>query len=84
MYIRFVKKLKAQLYSQGFDRILDLSRKGGEEYFMQDTIHIGWRGWVAMDRFVQPFLEDEREKPQYRIDPYYYSDDWQQKVLDDF
>ncbi|MDR3225373.1 MAG: D-alanyl-lipoteichoic acid biosynthesis protein DltD [Clostridiales Family XIII bacterium] len=105
MYLRFEAKIKEQLTAQGFDRILDLSRRGGDSYFMQDPTHLGWRGWVAIDRAVQPFLEGadgdraapaypegadgnraapaypegadgNRAAPVYRIDPYYFSDEW--------
>jgi TonB family protein len=80
MYLRFAKKIKIQLRNQGFSHILDLSGQGGVRYFMQDTIHLGWRGWVAMDRAVEPFLRDKEPAPEYQIDPYYYSEDWRQKV----
>jgi len=84
MYLRFEAKIKEQLTAQGFDRILDLSRRGGDPYFMQDPTHLGWRGWVAIDRAVEPFLEDEdgaRAAPEYKIDPYYFSDEWCNKVV---
>ncbi|MDR1953066.1 MAG: D-alanyl-lipoteichoic acid biosynthesis protein DltD [Clostridiales Family XIII bacterium] len=83
MYDRFVKKLKAQLYNQGFRNILDLSKRGRVKYFMEDTIHLGWRGWVAMDRSVKPFLENDEPAPEYNINSYYYSAEWQQKVMDE-
>lgn len=47
---------------------------------MQDTIHIGWRGWVDLDTKVKPFLEDKKTNtPHYKIDPYFMSKEWQQK-----
>jgi D-alanine transfer protein len=82
MYLRFVKKIKIQLHNQGFTRILDLSHQGGVDYFMQDTIHLGWRGWVAMDRVIEPFLRNVSAAPEYRIDPYYYTEEWIKKVVD--
>ncbi|MDR3306041.1 MAG: D-alanyl-lipoteichoic acid biosynthesis protein DltD [Clostridiales Family XIII bacterium] len=82
MYLRFEAKIREQLLAQGFDRILDLSRQGGEPYFMQDPTHLGWRGWVAIDRAVKPFLEEEPARgPEYKIDPYYFSDEWCGKVV---
>jgi D-alanine transfer protein len=49
---------------------------------MQDTIHLGWLGWLEMDKAVQPFLEaKELPKPGYDIDPYYYTKEWQNKVI---
>ncbi|WP_204122311.1 D-alanyl-lipoteichoic acid biosynthesis protein DltD [Lacticaseibacillus mingshuiensis] len=69
-------KVKHQLTSQGFDRVQDLTQDGKEKYFMQDTIHLGWRGWVKVDETVAPFLEDKQEKPVYHINHHYYSAAW--------
>jgi D-alanine transfer protein len=82
MYQRFVSKVKHQLKSQGFHRILDLSGRGDEPYFMQDTIHLGWRGWLAMDQAVRPFLKSgSRDAPTYNIDPYFFSAEWCNQVI---
>ncbi len=78
MLAEFSAKIKQQLTSQGFNNVVDFSDKGKEKYFMEDTIHLGWRGWLALDQNVQIFLEHENV-PRYRIDPYYYSKEWQQK-----
>jgi D-alanine transfer protein len=83
MFTRFVTKIRTQLESQGFNNIVDLSECGDEPYFMQDTIHIGWLGWLAMDEAVKPFLEAPRqEAPVYNIDSYYYSDEWRSKIME--
>ena len=58
--------------------MLDLSQDGGQPYFMEDTIHLGWRGWVAVDKGVRPFMANKQAKPQYHINTRYYSKDWQQ------
>ncbi|MCF6161664.1 D-alanyl-lipoteichoic acid biosynthesis protein DltD [Furfurilactobacillus milii] len=71
-------KIKQQLSSQGFNNVLDLSQDGGQPYFMEDTIHLGWRGWVAVDKGVRPFMANKQAKPQYHINTRYYSKDWQQ------
>ena len=42
-----LKKFRYQLESQGFTNIADFSKKGGDPYFVKDTIHIGWLGWLA-------------------------------------
>ena len=49
MYYQSVDKVKKQLTSQGFNNIADLSHDGAKNYFMQDTIHLGWNGWVTAD-----------------------------------
>ena len=50
MYQRTVEKIKFQLESQGFTNIADFSKDGDKPYFMQDTIHMGWNGWLASTR----------------------------------
>ncbi|WP_037584229.1 D-alanyl-lipoteichoic acid biosynthesis protein DltD, partial [Streptococcus equi] len=65
-----------QLTSQGFTRIADFSRNGGDKYFMEDTIHLGWNGWLAFDKEVVPFLEDQTPPSEYQLDPYFLSKDW--------
>lgn len=77
MYQESVTKIQTQLASQGFNHVLNLSNDGNKPYFMQDTIHLGWRGWVAVDRAVKPFLENKQPKPHYTIDKDYYTKSWQ-------
>ncbi|GAA3617607.1 D-alanyl-lipoteichoic acid biosynthesis protein DltD [Secundilactobacillus similis] len=74
-------KIKQQLTAQGFTNVLDLSEKGNVNYFMQDTIHLGWRGWLAVDQAVKPFLTKQQAAPHYRLKNYYYSKKWQQKLI---
>lgn len=78
MLDEFSLKINHQLASQGFDQVLDFTADRGEDYFMEDTIHIGWRGWVALDQKVAPFLaERQSQDPTYQLDPYYFSKEWQ-------
>ena len=50
MYQQTVQKIRYQLESQGFTNIADFSKDGGEAFFMKDTIHLGWLGWLAFDK----------------------------------
>ncbi|MDR2610181.1 MAG: D-alanyl-lipoteichoic acid biosynthesis protein DltD [Clostridiales Family XIII bacterium] len=71
-------KIKMQLQGQGFKNILDMQNHTDSAYFTQDTIHIGWRGWVAADKAIAPFLES-KEAPsssRYLTDTYYLSKAW--------
>lgn len=79
MYQESVAKMEQQLTSQGFENIADLSRRGNEKYFMQDTIHLGWKGWVAVDQAVRPFMKLPNERYNYDMSNYYYSKKWQNK-----
>lgn len=80
MYEESVAKIKRQLLGQGFNNIEDLSNDGNKKYFMEDTIHLGWNGWIAVDRAVNPFMAANLEQPQYHLQDYYYSRAWQNKV----
>ena len=51
---------------------------------MEDTIHLGWRGWLAADEYIQPFLDSKgKEKPSYEINHYFLSKNWQQEAPKD-
>lgn len=76
MYYRTVRKIKTQLRSQGFNNIVDYSHKGGQHGFMQDTIHIGWAGWVNFDQRTAPFLENKQPAPHYHMNDAFLSKDW--------
>lgn len=76
MYKKTVAKIRYQLSSQGFKQVADFSERGGEPYFMQDTIHLGWRGWLAFDKVVNPFLTRKQPKPVYQLDDYFFSKEW--------
>nr|WP_263848898.1 D-alanyl-lipoteichoic acid biosynthesis protein DltD [Lacticaseibacillus thailandensis] len=75
-----VGKIKYQLGTQGFTHILDLSRDGHQRYFMQDTIHLGWRGWLRVDGAVKPFLTKHQAPDQYHLDNRFYTRTWQQTL----
>ena len=43
---------------------------------MQDTIHMGWKGWVAFDKAVDPFVSNPTPAPNYNLNDRFYSKDW--------
>ena len=72
----FSKKITEQLTSQGFDQIADYTQERGVNYFMEDTIHLGWRGWLAVDQDLQKFLKNDQQ-PHYKINnEKYLSPEW--------
>ena len=78
----FSKKINYQLKSQGFNNVVDLVNDGNKPFFMQDTIHLGWVGWLTVDQYVKPFLKDLHScsnQTNYHINKYFYSKQWQQK-----
>lgn len=76
-YNASVDKIKTQLTSQGFNNIADLSKRGSEPFFMQDTIHVGWNGWLALDDAVNSFLSQPIKPFKYHINDKFLSKDWQ-------
>jgi D-alanine transfer protein len=76
MYDQTVAKIKSQLTTQGFTNIADFSQSGDKQYFMQDTIHMGWRGWLAFDKRVNHFLTTPQSTPTYHMQDKYYGHDW--------
>ena len=76
MYQHTVEKIRYQLESQGFTNIADFSKNGDEPYFVKDTIHIGWLGWLAFDKVVNPFLSNPTTAPSYQMNDRFFSKDW--------
>ena len=76
----FSKKINYQLKSQGFKHVVDYTDKRSQAYFMEDTIHLGWRGWMQMDRDLQKFLRD-KNKPSYNMNSEeFLSKEWQNYI----
>lgn len=76
-YNSAVEKIKTQLTKQGFNNIADFSKDGDKPYFLQDTIHVGWNGWLAIDDVVNPFLTQPSKPYKYNIDNQFLSKDWE-------
>ena len=76
MYQQTVQKIRYQLESQGFTNIADFSKDGGEPFFMKDTIHLGWLGWLAFDKAVEPFLSNPTPAPTYHLNERFFSKEW--------
>lgn len=76
MYQKTVEKIRYQLESQGFTNIADFSKDGGKPYFMQDTIHMGWLGWLEFDKVVDPFVSNPQPAPNYELNPEFLTKEW--------
>ena len=77
-YEQAVQKIRYQLKSQGFTNIADFSKDGDQPYFMEDTIHMGWNGWLAFDKAVNPFVTKAEKAPTYHLNDRFFSKDWAQ------
>lgn len=53
----YYTRIKKQIEEEGF-QIADFSSHEYDPYFMKDTIHIGWKGWVYADQAIQNFYDD--------------------------
>lgn len=80
MYQESVSKIKYQLVNQGFYNIADLSKDGGKKYFMEDTIHLGWNGWITVDQYVKDFMKRPNTQMNYDISNYYFTKAWQNRT----
>ncbi|SDC95692.1 D-alanine transfer protein [Terribacillus halophilus] len=52
----YYNRIKKQIDDNGFT-YADYSDHEYDPYFMRDTIHIGWKGWVHLDEDMEKFLQ---------------------------
>jgi D-alanine transfer protein len=72
----FSTKIRQQLNAQGFNQIADFTDMYNMPYAIDDTIHFGNRGWLAVDQEIKKFMK-QPSKINYHIDnPRYLSEDW--------
>ena len=43
---------------------------------MEDTIHIGWAGWVKVDKATNSFISNKQPQPHYQINSKFLSPEW--------
>lgn len=53
----YYTRIKKQISDNGFT-YADFSDHEYDPYFMRDTIHIGWKGWVYLDEAMEEFLKN--------------------------
>lgn len=53
----YYKRVDKQIRAEGF-QVADYSNHDYDPYFMKDTIHIGWKGWVYIDRAIKDFHDN--------------------------
>ena len=62
-YTQFPKDNLSQFYKNVHEiageyegvQVVDFSEDSNTDYFMEDTIHIGWKGWVSIDEVLYKF-----------------------------
>ncbi|MDR0297734.1 MAG: D-alanyl-lipoteichoic acid biosynthesis protein DltD [Streptococcaceae bacterium] len=78
MMADFSTKITEQLTSQGFKNIADYTYNYDEPYFVGDTDHLGYRGWVAVDETITNFMKAKSQTNYTLNNAKYLSKDWQQ------
>ncbi|OPG94643.1 D-alanyl-lipoteichoic acid biosynthesis protein DltD, partial [Chryseobacterium mucoviscidosis] len=48
----FYKKIKKEIEQEGF-QVADLTNHEYDPYFLKDTLHLGWKGWVYVDQEIE-------------------------------
>lgn len=56
----YYKRINQQIEAEGF-QVADFSSHEYDPYFMKDTIHIGWKGWVYTDKAISDFYYGNRQ-----------------------
>lgn len=80
MMKKMAAKMEYQLKSQGFNHVVNMVDKQNVPYFTTDPIHLGWRGWLYMDRSIKPFLESPYKEPIYKMNDVFYTKEWQKQL----
>jgi D-alanine transfer protein len=55
----YYTRIRHQIEAEGFS-VADFSNHEYDPYFMKDTIHIGWKGWVYVDKAIKDFYNQDQ------------------------
>ncbi|WP_026575214.1 D-alanyl-lipoteichoic acid biosynthesis protein DltD [Bacillus sp. UNC438CL73TsuS30] len=59
--LAYYHRIKKQIEAAGF-QVADFSGHEYDPYFMKDTIHIGWKGWVYTNKAIKQFYDSNDKK----------------------
>ncbi|MEK4578905.1 MULTISPECIES: D-alanyl-lipoteichoic acid biosynthesis protein DltD [Bacillus] len=54
----YYNKVRDQVEKAGYP-VVDFSSHEYDKYFLKDTIHLGWKGWIYFDEAVQKFYSEK-------------------------
>ncbi|MBC2346423.1 D-alanyl-lipoteichoic acid biosynthesis protein DltD [Listeria welshimeri] len=54
---KYYAKTKQQIERQGF-KYFSLEQYQNDPYYLEDTIHLSWRGWVQIDKVLADFVKE--------------------------
>ena len=58
--IAYYKKTDAIVKSYGFE-VADFSKYENKKYFLMDTEHLGWKGWVYVDKAIDKYYNENKQ-----------------------
>jgi D-alanine transfer protein len=53
----YYKRIKHQIEAEGYP-VADFSNHEYDPYFLKDTMHVGWKGWVYVDKAIKDFYNE--------------------------
>ena len=56
--VKCIIKVREQVEKAGYP-VIDFSGHEYDKYFLKDTIHLGWKGWIYFDEAVQKFYSEK-------------------------
>lgn len=54
----YYKRINQIITENGFE-VADFSGKENEPYFLRDTMHLGWKGWVYLDKAMYDYYNEK-------------------------
>ncbi|WKB34988.1 D-alanyl-lipoteichoic acid biosynthesis protein DltD [Terrilactibacillus sp. S3-3] len=54
----YYRKVTKQIRQNGF-QVADFSGHEYDKYFLKDTMHLGWKGWVDIDKAIKTFYNEK-------------------------
>lgn len=68
---KYYEKTEAQVKRNGF-KYLSLEEYSDSPYFLEDPIHLSWRGWVQIDKALTHFMKEPVPTSYPKTDHKYY------------
>ena len=65
----YYKKVREQVEKAGYP-VVDFSGHEYDKYFLKDTIHLGWKGWIYFDEAVQKFNSEIKYRNRNGYEPF--------------
>ena len=57
--LAYYKKINTMVNSYGFE-VADFSKYENENYFLMDSSHLGWKGWVYVNETIDKYYNENK------------------------